>query len=74
MFHLLLMWVVVLAFGPSCWATMSVFDGSLHLLEQTNWTLDHTLKTTFHSADIAKYVEQIENQVRQIVNQYTQIC
>jgi hypothetical protein len=74
LFYLLLMWVVVLAFGPSCWATMSVFDAALQALEQTNWTLDHTLKTTFHSADIAKYVEQIENQVRQIVNQYTQIA
>src|SRR5215468_4041325 len=53
---------------------MSVFDVALTALEQTNWTLDHTLKSTFHSEDIAKYVEQIENQVRQIVNQYTQIA
>ena len=69
-----LIWVVAWVFEPCCWATMSVFDAALHALEQTNWTLDHTLKTTFHSADIAKLVEQIENQVRQITNQYTQIA
>jgi len=75
LFYVLLMCFAAFCSGPCCWASgISVFDAALTALEQTNWTLDHTLKSTFHSADIAKYVQQIENQVRQIVNQYTQIA
>jgi len=71
---LLMLFVGFCCGGPCCClAGIPVFDHALTALEQTNWALDHTLKSTFHSADIAKYVEQIENQVRQIVNQYTQI-
>lgn len=66
--------VLMLCSGPCCQATMSVIDSALIGLEQVNWSLDHTMKSTFHSADIAKYVQQIDNQVRQIVNQFTQIA
>jgi hypothetical protein len=70
----LLVAVVALCSGPCCRATMSVFDAALHTLEQVNWSLNRTMQSTFHAADIAKYVQQIDNQVRQIINQYTQIA
>jgi predicted phage tail protein len=72
--HLVVGGIVMLCSGPCSWATMSVFDAALNGLEQVNWSLDHTMKSTFHTADIAKYVEQINNQVRQIVNEFTQIA
>jgi conjugal transfer/entry exclusion protein len=66
--------VVALCSGPCCRATMPVFDAALNTLEQVNWSLNRTMQSTFHAGDIAKYVQQIDNQVRQIINQYTQIA
>lgn len=72
--HGLLVTAIGLASVRRSGATLPVIDAANITMSQTNWVIDHTLKNTFHAADFAKYVEQVENQVRQIVNQYTQIA
>jgi len=54
-------------------AVYPVLDQALNTLTTLNWTIDHTLKNTFHGEDIAKWVQSIANEGRQIANQYTQI-
>src|SRR5215471_7804898 len=63
----------VLLVPTNGFAVYPVFDGALNTLTTLNWTIDHTLKNTFHGEDMAKWVQSIANEVRQIVNQYTQI-
>jgi hypothetical protein len=57
-----------------CATGIPVLDSANLAVAQTNWAIDHTLSSTFHGEDIAKFVQQITNQITQIVNQYTQIA
>src|ERR1700757_3519170 len=45
-------------------AVYPVFDATLNTLTTLNWTIDHTLKNTFHGEDIAKWVQSIANEAR----------